>query len=340
MKKTLLAIYIIIVVAAVVSGCEFEKKNNNTEPESRDKVTVSEGLFDENGFALDKQISLSFGYDKNQDGNVFENDNNKINTKLWFESGDYELEVGILIFADGILQPVSVEGQEEKTFNVFKVNKKSEYNIGFDLVSGDEGEKVRIDTISLLNPNFEITENTNSFGLCFMSSSPLPFWTECKVSVGTDNGAESFDLTELSDEVKEKHIITQDNGKVTNNLETSMNIQYFQNGEEVTKLKVIDNILEFDMDIYGGKGEYYNIYVFFNNEPLQCFNGKEYNKVTIAADKTTNVAVKADISEKNIGEYSQLFVVAVPAGEVKDSDTEVYKLSNIIVDNSALEGVR
>ena len=68
---------------------------------------------------------------------------------------------------------------------------------------------------------------------------------------------------------------------------------------------------------------------------MQCFNGKEYNRVTVTAEKTTNVTVKIDISDKNLGEYTQLFAVAVPVGEVKDSDAEVYKLSNIIVDNTA-----
>lgn len=79
----------------------------------------------------------------------------------------------------------------------------------------------------------------------------------------------------------------------------------------------------------------YNLYVFLNNEPIRCFDGKEYNRITITADKTTNVTAGIDISDKNLGEYTQLFAVAVPVGEAKDSDAEVYKLTNIIVDNTA-----
>lgn len=328
MKRRLLIICIF--AAVLMAGCDGSKEDIR-ETTKKEEITISESPFDENGSA--ERISLGFGYEKNDD--VFDSENNKMNRKMWFENKDYELEVGILIFTNGILQPVSVEGQEERKFNIYKVSGKSEYNIEFNLISANADENVRIDTISLLNPNFKITEKTKEFGLCFADSATMPTFIECKSSVEAEAGDTSFELTELSDAVKEKFIITKSDGSVFNNLETSMNIQYFQNGEEINKLKTNDNMLEFDMDIYGGRGEIYNLYIFLNNEPIRCFDGKEYNRVTITADKTTNVTAKIDISDKNLGEYTQLFAVAVPVGEVKDSDAEVYKLSNIIVDNTA-----
>ena len=332
MKKDLLII--IILIMTFVTGCKGQKKENEKEIPEKEEITLSESLFDEDGFCS-KPISMGFGYENNHNKG-FENKNNKITTEIWFESGDYELEIGILVFTNGILQPVSVEGEEEKTFNIYKVNgnTKTTYNIAFDIVSGNEGEMVRIDTISLLNPNFKITEKTKEFGLCFASSSLLPCWTECHILTEAEDGAQSFELTELSDEVKEKYIITGADGTIRNNLDSSMNIQYFQDGKEASKLIVKDNILEFNMDIYGGNGEKYNLYVFLNNEPLRCFDGKEYNNVTVTSEKTTKVTAKADLSGKDIGDYTQLFTVVVPVDEVKDSDTEVYKLSNIVVDNS------
>lgn len=330
MRKFLFVICILYF--AVISGCDSLEEQNEKKVQEHEDITLSENLFDEDGFS-NEQISLGFGY-KNDNGIVFENENNKINAEIYIEGGDYEVEVGILVFVNGILQPVSVEREEEKNLNIYKNKGKTTYNVSFDIISGTEGEQVRVDTISLLNPSFKVTEKTKSFGLCFASSSILPCWLECKTSVNSEEGASDFELTELSDEVKEKFIISMSNGSVTNHLEGVMNIQYFQNGEEVNKLKVNDNMLEFNMDIYGGKGEKYNLYVFLNNDVLPCFDGKEYNKVTVTSEKTTKVSVKADLSDKNIGEYTQLFAVAVPVGEVKDRDTEVYKLSNIVVDNS------
>lgn len=328
MKKDLLII--IILIMTFVTGCRGQKEENGKETSGKEEITLSESLFDEDGFCS-RPISMGFGYNKS-----FENENNKITTEIWLESGDYEFEVGILVFTNGILQPVSVEGEGEKTLNIYKVNGniKTTYNIEFDIVSGNEGEMVRIDTISLLNPNFKITEKTKEFGLCFASASILPCWTECHILTEAEDGTQSFELTELSDDVKEKYIITGSDGSIKNNLESSMNIQYFQDGQEAPKLLVKDNILEFNMDIYGGNGEKYNLYVFLNNEPLHCFDGKEYNNVTVTSEKITKVTAKADLSGKDVGEYTQLFAVAVPVGEVKDSDTEVYKLSNIVVDNS------
>lgn len=328
MKRILLLICIF--AAIFITGCNVSKEDKE-EATKKEEITIAEDPFDENGSA--DRVSLSFGYEKNDD--VFEIENNKMNRKMWFENKDYELEVGILIFTNGILQPVSVEGQEARKFNIYKVSGRSEYNIDFNLISANADEKVRIDTISLLNPNFKITEKTKEFGFSFADGSTMPTFLECKSAVQAEAGAEDFELTELSDAVKEKYIITKSDGSTFNNLETSMNIQYFQNGEEANKLKVNDNMLEFNMDIYGGRGEIYNLYVFLNNEPVCCFDGKEYNRVTITADRTTNVTAKIDISDKNMGEYTQLFAVAVPVGEVKDSDAEVYKLTNIIVDNTA-----
>ncbi len=328
MKRKLLLIYIF--GAALLAGCAAPKEDS-IETTKKEEITISEDPFDENGST--HRIFLSFGYEKNDD--VFESENNKMNRKMWFENKDYELEVGILIFTNGILQPVSVEGQEARKFNIYRVNGRTEYNIDFNLISANADEKVRIDTISLLNPNFKITEKTKDFGFSFADGATMPTFIECKSSAEAEAGAASFELTELSAAVKEKYFITKSDGSTFNNLETSINIQYFQNGEEVNKLKTADNKLEFDMDIYGGKGEMYNLYVFLNNEPIRCFDGKEYNRITITADKTTNVTAGIDISDKNLGEYTQLFAVAVPVGEAKDSDAEVYKLTNIIVDNTA-----
>lgn len=330
MKKGLLIICIF--AAAFMAGCRGQKAENVKEISGKEEITLSESLFDENGFCS-KPISMGFGYENNH-SKSFENENNKITTRIGFDGGDYEFEVGILVFTNGILQPVSVECKEEKLFNIYKVNGKTTYNVAFDIASGNEDEKVRIDTISLLNPNFKITEKTKDFGLCFSSSSLLPYWAECHSLIKAEDGAQSFELAELSDEVKEKYIITKDDEIVNNNLETRMNIQYFQEEKEVSKLMVKDNILEFSMDLYGGRGDKYNLYVFLNNKPIRCFDGKEYNMITVTSEKTTKVIAKADLSGENIGEYTQLFAVAVPVGEVKDSDAEVYKLSNIIVDNS------
>ncbi len=330
MKKGLFII--IILVMSFAAGCRGQKDEKGKETQKKEEIILSESLFDENGFCS-KPISMGFGYENNHNKS-FENENNKITTRIGFDGGDYEFEVGILVFTNGILQPVSVEGEEEKLFNVYKVNGKTTYNIAFDIVSGNEDEKVRIDTISLLNPNFEITDKTKEFGLCFSSSSLLPYWTKCHSLIKAEDGAQSFEIAELSDEVKEKYIITRDDGNVNNNLETTMNIQYFQEEKEAIKLTVKDNILEFSMDLYGGKGEKYNLYVFLDNELLQCFDGQEYNNIKVTSEKTTKVTAKADLSGKNIGEYTQLFAVAVPEGNVKDSDAEVYKLSNIVVDNS------
>lgn len=329
MKKIL---YIMsMVMLSALTGCSSAEENNTEETKEIEDITISDSLFDENG-NTSEAINLAWGYDNNEELEL-ENENNTVHTKMQFESSNKEFEVGVIVFADGILQPVSVGGNEEKSMNIYTVNGSSEYDVSFNLVSGSKGETIRIDSISFLNPNFMVTENTKGFGLCFATSSPSAYMTKCSTDIKAPEGASDFELTELSDEVKEKHIITKSDGSVVNNLKTSMNSQYFQGGEEANVLDIVDGKLEFDMDIYGGSEEKYNLYIFLNNEVLKCFDGKEYNEVTILPDKTTNVSVKADVSELNIQEYTQLFAVAVPVGDGY-KDVWARKLSNIVVHNT------
>jgi hypothetical protein len=223
---------------------------------------------------------------------------------------------------------------EAKTFNICKVEEQSEYDISFELVSGNAGDKVRIDTISLLNPNMKITENTKDLGLSFETSNPYPYFVQCKTTVENPVGAEAYSFVELSDNVREMYIYTDDDGSEVNMLKNSMNIAYLQGGDTASILKVEEGKLSFDMDICGGEGAEYNLYVFLDNEAVKFIDGKEYDTVEITYDKATRVSAVIDVSDMNIDEYTQLFVVAVPTGDNKSADASVRKLSNIVVDNT------
>ena len=325
---------ICILGALLFTGCS---KGKDSEQNIEDKQVVSiedvkeDSLFDENGSST-KQITLGYGYDNN-DSLIFENEENTINTKITFDSGEFDLEVGLLVFVDGILQPVSVGNKAAEDLNVFKVNKQAEYDISFDLVSGDNGENVRIDTISLLNPNFEVTKNTKMFGLCFATTSPLAYETVCNGDIEAEAGVSEFYYEELTEEIKERYIIVKKDGSKVNNLENNIGTQYFQNGEAVTRLKVENGKLKFDLGVSGGMWKDYNIYVFYENEVQPCFDGKKYNVIKTNSDETAMMSVEIDMSDKEKKEYSQLFAVAVPVGDIKDNNVSVEKLPNIIVEN-------
>lgn len=329
----------IILIVLFITGCVDGTDSKNAAGQGEKKVLQDTELFDEFGGAGNLQ-STSIGY-ANNDSLVFTSDTNTINTTLNIsatykrEDMNYKLDIGYMVFVDGLLQPVSVDGGEAKNMNIITVEKNAEHDVSFDMISGDKGKTVRIDTVSLLHPTYSVTEKTNSFGLCFTVTSPLPYSAECKNTVIAEKGSEKYEEVGLSEEIKENYILKDDEGNIINHLKSEgMKCDYYQNGKKADKIIIEDGKLSADIDFYGGRYEKYNIYLLLNNEVIDCFEGKSYVTMPVTAENVTRVHIYANIKNIDFGKYTQLFCMAVPVGELKTSDVYISKLENKVVINN------
>lgn len=323
---------LILLCAVIFSGCAKERKTDD-KPADVEKNSEYEvdSLFDAQGGILGN-LNIMFGFN-NDNSDVFENENNVINTSVNYKVlGADKMDMGLMIFADGILQPVSVAGGEEKKYNIVDVGSNTDIDIKYELAAGIKGENVRINNVTFLHPSFKPTEKTNSFGHSLGGSQTSPYTTICSETVIPEPGSSESETMELSEEIKSTHIFKNSDGTERNTLLTSMGGEYYQNNEKVQKLNLQNGKLSFELHLYGGEFLNYNIYVFYNNNVIKGFSGKEYNTVKVTPDKVTKMKVEADVSSITDGEYNQMFVVAVPTAE-EDKSACPYTLDNKIVIN-------
>ncbi len=326
-------------ILLLLCGCENEESDSNINADANEMGDIKledifgeeeeiDVSFDENGdFIGISGIDLVFDYE-NLEGVSLKCENNMVNNKLNFSTKAKKLDVGVIIFVDGILQPVSFNGGASKEFNIITVGgEKTETDISYELISGKGGSSVRVNTMTLLNPSLEITENTTSVGVCFRESQNIALSAMCSRDVECEPGDSTFEKIPMPQDIK--NIVEME--KKQQDAVIHIKAVYKQNGEETDRLSINGDRLVFDMELYGGEYGEYNLYVFLNNTSINCFNGKKYNQVKVSSDDITKVTVDADVSQLNLPEYTQLFVVAAPVGSIAGGELE--KFNNIIVDN-------
>ena len=305
-KKNREIIVLEILLMTLITGCT--KVNDVTQVSQNNEVL-------EQTSDIDKLNGLTSSFGWGDDVKLYPDDNDNISEQIILSTSEPNVDMGVICFVDGYLQPVSVNGDKEQTVNIITTGKDVNYDISFDIVSARAGQKVRVDMISLLNPSYEITENTVDEGLSFRSSSPIAQTFDATNTVEMNEYTLIDNKKDISGEFKAKNGISDNN----NPFSSKAYFRFERENEDNKWVQIKDNRINIRLDIMGGSYSQYNIYVFADNKVIKAFEGYECAKVTVDNNKISVLDVSADISDMDISEYSVLYAVAVPDGEYTDN---------------------
>lgn len=312
-------------LSIVLSGCTGKNDIYDNNEDAFKDVESHEEVFNEDKL---NEVESAFGWLSDEPLQLQENGNIKSQIKI--QTTPNSIDMGVICFVDGYIQPMSINGNEEQAVNIVTTSDSDIYDIEFTPISYKENEDTRVDIISLLNPTLEIDKDTADEGLSFATSQPN---SAIFSQTGEKSVKESITISpslELSDELKDKWKITDTNNRFANSP-----LIYFDvdNEKEERKLVADNGKINTTLVVYGGNCEKYNLYVLVDNK-IAKISDNEYIKVDTSLDEITKVDINIDISEITDKEYVGMYALLVPDGDYKDKGLVIKKSLLVFVDNT------
>lgn len=240
------------------------------------------------------------------------------------------IDIGVMCFVDGYIQPISINGGDEQIVNVVTTSEDTTYDIEFMPVSYNDNEDTRVDIISLLNPTLEINKDTNEEGLSFAISQPYSAIFNKEGEASVKDTLTVFPTIELTSEFINRWNIMDGGNRFADAPLVYFDVEN-ENGER--KIKADNGVIDTTLTIYGGDCEKYNLYVLVDNKVAKI-SDNDYIRVNTNLDMITTVDVNIDISEITDKEYVGVYAILVPDGEYKGEFLSVKKSPLIFVDNT------
>lgn len=312
MNKKVLKNFLILeaVLVTALTGCT--KVNNMTQvSDVNESAETSEQIYND----TDRLNGLTSGFGWSDNVALSSDDNGIVKDKIILSTSEPNVDMGVICFVDGYLQPVSINGEKEQTVNIINTDEEDMYDIALGVISSRADEKIRVDIMSLLNPTYEITENTVDEGLSFRTSSLVAQTFDAVKDVEMNDYVLMDNKQDMSEEFKSKNGISDDN----NPFSSKAYFRFEREDEDSKWIQSEDNKINIKIDIMGGEYNKYNVYFFVDNKVVKAFDGHDCAKVTVEDGKLSVVDVTADISDMDIGKYSIVYAIAVADGEYKDS---------------------
>ena len=210
------------VTALALAGCQTGSGAESTSPppESSDENPFSSEL--QNG----EEVMFSYGFglvSPEADTNMVY-DGQPIQAECFVDNTGAAMNVGILIFVDGIPQPYKVGDEAESYMHIHEAPamQKNTFSFSFTPVSGKKGESMSVRFLSILNPQTRPDKPTYIFGHTGAMTTFFPRTLEIQQDVPTASPSYPKLPTQraMTEEEIEQVIYTNSRGQAINELNT------------------------------------------------------------------------------------------------------------------------
>lgn len=247
------------------------------------------------------------------------------------------LEVGLLLFVDGIAQPYSVvlaDGTEltEAYMQTFHLENDMEniFDLVFQPVTGKSGDRLSIQAITILKPSYlpEGAENPN-YGFYHAANLTIPLQISFEKDApaeGQPSAASGYEITDIPKSITDSNeYFGMENTLDTNNYLSIVPAEDESNSVIYAK----DGSASFKIRLFGGPEADNNITVFINHQPIRI-NDADYLAVHTQKGKMVEATITLDASL--LGELNTIYAVASSTSH--DSGlTETLKSESVLLIN-------
>lgn len=264
--------------------------------------------------------SVSFGFADECNTFTYTGEPLKIPFHITGMAEDITTEIGLMLFVDGISQPwsaVYTKGTDltlpDSYMQTFRLQNEetAEFNIVFQPVTGQVGDTLSIQPVSILSPSFlpKSTENP-SYGVYHAASATIPLHinfqadTESEVSLVS---SKDYPIVSIPKE-------TIDNLKffgALDSLDTCSRLEIVPDSEDSRIVQSDGKTASVKVRLYGGPEANFHITLFVNHRPVQI-NGADNLAVKTEKNKMVEATLTFDVSA--LDERNTVYAIAAPAG--------------------------
>ncbi len=297
----------ILASGVVLSGCE-----KGGAPSLESENSIISNPFEESvgGDLTSEPVSHEVSYGFGLHGDEAEFTGNSLKIPMLLKGAESPVEVGVMVYVDGILQEYSSEQSgNNSVMNRFSTTVKEDKTIPIytDAKFDSSLTKHTINGISILNPDFRPESNSPYFGNNHKALSGSSGY----ISIDGKNisYAENIHILKaenpsvITSEQKEKYEIRENTWDTVSLLQSGNDSNTFTvNGSE--------SGLKLDFAMYttsSGSSDYR--FSFYKNHTLTKFNGK-YDYLDVKVEGGKIVETKINIDDVKVGDF--LYCVAVP----------------------------
>lgn len=232
--------------------------------------------------------------------------------------GDGDLELGLVLFLDGVLQPHQVDDApgEEVVMSIHEVTEGSEEEtISFMPVTGEAGDVLSLTSLFILNPSFVPEDETLSLNFNLSGSFPYPL----SISMEADavDPIESF-APEVQVESDTRRDDAKDSLQV---LLYSEDIAY----KSPSKLSAEDGKIDLTVSVAGAQGKDCRVTIFVNGRPVSV---EGHADILIHSQLDQTATYTFTLNLEGCGELNTVFAVAIPL----DEESIIQNLTEMISD--------
>lgn len=312
MLKKIIAVVIVLIMC---SGCN---ENNDTHV----RKNIEDNPFNENILGEDENVEASFSFGiNNYDGEkrVIDYKTGNLPIDVEFGNGEQDVEVGILIYIDGVPQKYSMDnGNNEKYIHPVKLEKNKTIikKLNMEPVFGQLGDKHQLMFGCMKCPTYKPREN-HEFGNNYHIT-PLLAWTINKDIKSTNV---EFEKNKVINEFSEKEIgvLCQGDDYLKRKIFDVLSTNFSNNDELIENSEIkISNKNKFN--IFGGEKSSYRLNAFINNEPANVFDGKSCAEVSIEKNKRTQLDISFNDINVNDNDVFYIIYSTFSGNEISDND--------------------
>ncbi len=325
----------LLLAAALLTGCaektESAKDASASTTSGTDASSV-ESAYDP--FAREDSGSgteaRSYSYGVNwKDGKEFVLDYaSTVSFDYFVENDNTTTDFGLLLFVNGISQPYRTDAEpENKTMHIFNVNgsEKKTQTISFEAVTGEDGEELWVDVVSMLQPDY--VQETNAYYGLISSLYPSKLLVTEKTGKTDPKICTDYVTEQISDEMRQKFgTMGEKGGAGKNSLDQNTTIEALKNGVLITpaeRLQKGENKLDItpfqtsdfvELCMYGGKTPCkYRVSMYVNHELVKgAFDGADFIDMTASRDEICRKKLVLSELGLTLNEWNHLYFVAVP----------------------------
>ncbi len=276
-----------------------------------------------------------------------------VSFRYYVDNSGKTTDFGLLLFVNGIRQPYRTEEESEnKIMHTFDVNQdeRKVQTIEFEPVAGEKGDDVLVEIVSMFQPSFIQTENSNyEFNHRISSLYPSRLSVTQETYLSEPKVCSEYEITPISDELRQEFNEMSSTGASSGNaLDDSVHIETLKNNAFYTPKdlregkgdsKPFTTNDSVTLCMYGGKSCKYRVSMYINHELVTgAFDGADYIDMTPSRDSICKKMIDLEKLNLSLEDYNHLYFIAVPF-YTNDNFGErmVIKSASVTLDNSKQE---
>lgn len=245
-----------------------------------------------------------------------------VSFSFFVDNGGKTTDFGLLLFVNGIRQPYRTEeNSENKIMHIFDVNQNERkvQTIEFEPVIGEIGDEVSVEIVSMFQPSFIQTENSNyEFNHKISSLFPSKLSVTQETGLSEPEVCSDYAVTPITEEMRQEF---NDNGE--NDLDNRVFIETLKNDVFLTPADLLEEKHDstpftkndsVTLCMYGGGDPCkYRVSMYINHDLVTgAFDGADYIDITTSRDSICTKKIDIEKLNLSLEDYNHLYFIAVP----------------------------